>query len=258
MVDRQKFLPFKGRHRGQSAVLFATGPSLAEFRWSMLPNKPDISVGVNTAIFRDDLDFDYYWCAHFYEKETEKYSTGPRVYYDKIVSRSSSLQVFCGTEAVRLTDSGEVRKGHFWKHFYPEQAEAMNAIQYDIVLATTASLERKERDQFAADLLSRPLYQQSIVFPPMQFLLYAGVTKVYLVGCDCGGDVKGGVETPPLRFGTSYDQEPWEQDDVEHYEDMEDLWREFSKFRDKHYPAVEIISVNPLNLAGLFPEVVSV
>lgn len=252
MLDRQQFFQFKNKYKDQSAILFATGPSLKKFSWSVLTEKPDILVGVNTAIFRDDLAFDHYWCSHFYvEDHIDIRERGtfvglpeekPFAFREKIFERSPGMQVFCGT----MMDGKP-----FYRNFDSVDAAAMGAIEYDIFEIFGDRREVRHREQFTADPASEPFFQQSIVFPPMQFLMYAGVAKIYLVGCDCGGDVKGGVDTPILWHGKPYKDEPW---DVEHYNAMTYLWFEFSKFADKYYPAIEIISVNPLNLAGMFTD----
>jgi len=247
VLARLQFSRFKDKYKGQSAILFATGPSLEKFSWPVLPERPDILVGVNQAIFRDDLAFDHYWCSHFYYENADGSLDGPEAFLDKIVERSADMQVFCGTT---------VEGAPFYKHFSSKHASRMNAIEYD-------TLDDGGRAElFTADPSREPFHQMTIVFPPLQFLMYAGVKRIYLVGCDCGGETGagGGVKTPPLWHGLTYNnviKRPESLGDVKewlHRIATED-WVEFAKFSKQHYPDVEFISVNPLNLVGLFTDI---
>ena len=44
-MSAAEFLPFKLKHADESAILYATGPSLNNFDVSLLPEVPDVSVG---------------------------------------------------------------------------------------------------------------------------------------------------------------------------------------------------------------------
>ena len=59
-----------------------------------------------------------------------------------------------------------------------------------------------------------------------------GVNKIYLVGCD-GGFTQGS-----------------QSGDIE----LLHWWKEFSKFKEKYYSQVEIISINPVSLKGMFED----
>lgn len=202
----QAFLSFKGKHKGESAILFATGPSLEDFSYELLPENPSVRVGTNSIIYRDDFELDYYWCG---DRRTFDIPEQER-YLKAILAKSGDMQVFCCTSV------------DGWVHprsFTSEHARMMGAVE------CSQSVVSGE-DAFASDLATMPVYNYSIVFPAMQFLLYTGVQKIYIVGCDCTLD-------PVL---------------VEH-------WYFLAKFKDDKYPDVEIVSVNPRKLEGLFTDI---
>ena len=78
----------------------------------------------------------------------------------------------------------------------------------------------------------------SSIFSAAYFALYTGVKKIYLVGCDCSN------------------QGHW--DDTEQTGNCMNIlprnWNTFKEFVKTFYPDVEIISINPVGLTGLFDE----
>ena len=219
---------FKNVNEGKFAILFATGPSLNEFTPSLIPESLEelVKVGVNSFIYKNDIDLDYYFCAHDVAKEPidhpHKAVNGSSMLltvplFEKIKERCNDVQVFCCSKL----------DGRYNIEFFTEdERKEMNGIPYELSTA-------KGSHNFSKDMES-PLYNHSIVFPPLQVLLYSGIKKIYLVGCDCGG-------------GNSYlvSNVPWR-------DDIYWNWIEFKEFKDKEYPDVEIVSVNPKGLKGVF------
>lgn len=219
---------FKNVNQGKFAILFATGPSLNEFTPSLIPESLEelVKVGVNSFIYNDDIDLDYYFCAHDVAKEpidhphkaandSNMLLTVPL--FEKIKERCNDMQVFCCSKL----------DGRYNIEFFTEdESKEMNGIPYELSTATGS-------DNFSKDMES-PLYNHSIVFPPLQVLLYSGIKKIYLVGCDCGGGNSYLVANVPWRADIYWN------------------WIEFKEFKDKEYPDVEIVSVNPKGLKGVF------
>ena len=76
----------------------------------------------------------------------------------------------------------------------------------------------------------------SVVFSALAFSLWMRPTRLYLVGCDCS---------------SSY------FDDTQAKRSFEFLihgWRVMSEYAKVFYPDVEIVSVNPVGLKGLFKD----
>lgn len=239
VADNSLLVPFKGKHEGQSAIVFGTGSSLEQFSWSLLPETPDISAGVNFIIFRDDIKLDYYFAAHYIHD-----SDAPPVHYaDKIVERSRPKMHPDGFLIPRKGMQVFIGAAPYARHVeFPlaDVARMHNAIVFELT-------DKFGSIHFAHDLVSMPFYNHSMIFSPMQLLLYAGVKRIYLVGCDCGGkysciDVKDGT------------QKIHSEREFDYHVGFVDYWKEFLPFKLKHYPDVEIISVNPRGLAGMFTD----
>ena len=75
------------------------------------------------------------------------------------------------------------------------------------------------------------------VFAALQFALYTHPKKIYLVGCDCSN---GYAYSSNINYSYSHQ--------IRHYE-------MFKNFVAQSYPDVEIISVNPIGLKGMFKDV---
>lgn len=80
----------------------------------------------------------------------------------------------------------------------------------------------------------------SVAFPAAQFALYTQPKRIYLVGCDCSSSGYFDGSKQPYRHSLSHLIEPW---------------KEFKKYCRIYYPEVEIISVNPVGLKGIFNEI---
>jgi hypothetical protein len=82
----------------------------------------------------------------------------------------------------------------------------------------------------------------SISFEALQFMLYTGITKIYLVGHDC--DYSEGTFT-----GTPTGQ--WHNAGYHIHE----YWKVVKEWIEINYPHVEIYSINPVGLK-LFPTII--
>lgn len=77
----------------------------------------------------------------------------------------------------------------------------------------------------------------SVIFSVAQFALYTNPRRIYLVGCDCSdsgyfdGSKQAG-KSSHLVYG----------------------WQKLKEYKDTYYPDIEIISINPVGLKGLFED----
>lgn len=78
------------------------------------------------------------------------------------------------------------------------------------------------------------------VFSALQFILYTHPQKIYLVGCDC---------TPNGHFYDDYTK------NINLLPNTKHLWQEFACIKNSLYPDIEVVSVNPVGLKGLFEDV---
>lgn len=102
------------------------------------------------------------------------------------------------------------------------------------VLAANAQQFYVTKERFNVDITCTELPDfGSITFSALSFALWTQPKRIYIVGCDCSS---GYFDNKSEKKGIhpSYG------------------WRDFKRFVDIHYPKVEIISVNPVGLKGMF------
>tara|TARA_R110002051_G_scaffold325814_3_gene431628 strand:- start:1707 stop:2375 length:669 start_codon:yes stop_codon:yes gene_type:complete len=215
------FAEYKNAHLNETATLFCTGPTLDDYDDAAHPHS--VKVGVNyiwrhkffNQAHEDAILLDYYFFGHRREygneisveewgdsEKTAKAKTGSFI----PEGFKTNKQKFC----ISIVNGGESHD-----HYSVKEATDIDAVP---IAAEHGSV-------FPLDISRSPLYSHSIPMPAMQFLLYCGFKKIFLVGCDCSGH--------------------------DYLCQMEN-WRALKDFIDSNYPHVEIVSVNPVSLKGLF------
>jgi len=101
-------------------------------------------------------------------------------------------------------------------------------------------------DQFMhQDITKSPLATfGSVIFPAVQFALWTYPRRIYIVGCDCNVWEKG-------YYDGSTNQENVTVKD----ERFINGWKKIKEFQSIYYPDVEMITINPVGLKGLFKDV---
>ena len=80
----------------------------------------------------------------------------------------------------------------------------------------------------------------SIAFAALNFIVWMHPRRIFLVGCDCSAG------------GHFVDNK-----DTSHYGYMLHGWNQAKLFLSYHYPDIEIISINPVGLKGMFKDIYS-
>ena len=99
-------------------------------------------------------------------------------------------------------------------------------------------LENNLGYNFAYNLEMEPVGDfAGTVFSAMQFILYTHPRRIYLAGCDCSS-------------GYFYDEKSTNSASYQ-----VESWIKIKEFAQKYYPDVEIISINPVGLKGIFKDI---
>ena len=209
---------YKDIHKGKSAILFGTGPTLDEFSFDMV-DKDTITLGVN-----------FIGNHKFFDQSNNNHHILDYYFFGDRDRHMESVKDF----NVRLGKFGAGTVNGFPNplHLTPEEISDMGAIPYEI--------DNNKNCRLYTDITSRPLYGHSVSFAALHFILYTGVTKIYIVGQDCSGTkCFGDVD---ILNGTNYNEmaEFW----INMNNDIIDMWSD-----------VEIISINPVGLKGIFKEI---
>lgn len=199
------FIPFKGRHQGGEGILYGTGPSLNDYDFKE-DDGSRIRVGLNSFI-QEQRKIDYYFFGHVdarslkYLSEVEK-SKGIKFGYTHVDGKERPI----------------------WLN--TRKALDLGALPFQLT----------EKVEFRDDIVSNPLVDHAINFSALQFMVYTGIKKIYLVGCDCSQVVshKDDGLDKKREIGA-----------------LIDVWKKFAEYARGR---VDIISVNPVALKGLFQD----
>lgn len=203
------FSPYQNKHKGEKAILFATGPTLTVY--DFLEDTGDcLRVGVN-GIALKPIALDYYFCGHLDNRS--------KLYLDKLpdyqVSEAKfgyiSLDGIAGPQWLSLS-----------------RAKQLELKPYALTTDIT----------FGQDISQSALVNHLIIFSALQFLVYSGVSQIYLVGSDA-------------TQLTSCDNLAIDKD--RNIKRIREIFLSFAAFAKSS--GVEIISINPIGLKGIFKDV---
>lgn len=211
---------YRGVHTGRAAVLLLSGPTLSKY----VPPEPDlVTCGVNTVMFHQP-DLDYFFIQDVGKPNHANAYVNRKEEYDAF---QPNIAKFYGTTLCRALASADAG------------ATPYQFTHARIIKQGRAMIEDpKVPADFSADLAKKPpAAAGSVAFPALQFLLWTGVKRIYIVGADITDGRRIGEDKPA-------------QDYVK--QNHLGRWREFERWVATAYPDVEIIPINPVGLRGMF------
>jgi len=198
---------FKNIHFKKSAILFATGPTIKKYK-PFEGSENCIKVGLNRIYnyknILSELDY-FFFGSHYYVDKEHKSKI------DKVCKKYKFTKLSASYENGSITGRGNIE---------PQDSIKLGAIPFENNLT-----------HFTNDISNFAMLGHSIVFPAVQFILYTGISTLYLVGCD-GGYTVGSVQSNDKH--------------LLHW------WSKFNEFKIKYYNEIKIISINPVSLKGKF------
>ena len=210
------FPQFKNKHKGKDCVLVATGPTLNYYE----PIKNAIHIGVNSAYKKESINLDYWFAIDF----------NPIKDYTHELKSIKSIKFFGQSYQTFPCNYYTSYFGHI-----PDSIIFSDNKSYKFYFdqCNFSSLNIDIETQLLPDL-------GSSIFQAAYFALYTGVKRIYLVGCDCSN--KGHWNDTQQNRSNLLNILPLN-------------WKKFKEFTEKFYPDVEIISINPIGLKGIFKEI---
>lgn len=216
-LHKETFGPYKNAFKDKEVVLVASGPT-AKYH-----EQKDgyIYVGVNNACLLDNVKLDYLFCQDFYMSEEKR---------DAIVNyRAGECQKFFG----RIPD------GRYNFCLNKESASHVRRCPKYLIDKAGAKeyyVQDHYNNSFALDIENEPLNLSGIVFAAMQFILHCHPKRIYLVGCDCSC---GYFYKSDITFDTK---------------GQIGVWQMLKEHMEHVYPDIEIVSLNPVGLRGMFKD----
>lgn len=214
-LHQKTFLPFKCLHHGQDIVIFASGPTAKNY----IPIKDAVHIGINRSFEAAPVELDYIFAQDYTGKTPE--------YIDL-------LDVYAPQKCKKFY--GIIRENVFEKAWTIPETHAIKADAFRYRTDWTPFF----KPEFAFDISTQALGDfGSTVFSALQFALWTYPQKIYLVGCDCTTE------------GYSYNSK---EKNFLATDKVIKAYAQFKQFAQKHYPDVEIISINPVGLKGIFKD----
>lgn len=219
-LHKDTFKKYKNSFANRDVVLLCTGPSAKKY----VPLKNVINVGVNGAIYFENILLDYYFIQDYtkYQKNNSQLNIDANNYVGNNCKKFYGIIPDC-----RSKDEGLVNL----------EIRRIPAAYSNVKNVSNYILEEKACNNFAYDLAIEPMGDFcGTPFSAMQFILYCNPAKIYLVGCDCSS-------------GYFY-----KKDSLCNMNYQIESWKRLKEFQELNYPDVEIISINPVGLKGLFKD----
>ena len=229
---RNPFGAYKDAHANSSAILFGSGPSILEFDFSQIP-EGFLRFGTNDQIFLDGIDLDYWFMGDavpqvpykFYERFDS---------YNHYRPKKQKFVRYCNWKDERVISVKN------WGRV-PRTGQLPLNLKYSKYYVCNSG-GNPASCLFQKDISQGPLMAvASISFEVLQFILYCGVKKIFLVGHDC--DYSNGTFAK-IMIG--------KQQQADHY--ILRYWKIVKDWVETNYPDVSIYSINPVAL-NIFPEV---
>ena len=219
-LHQKTFLPFKNKHNNQEIVIVASGPTAELYK----PIENAIHIGVNRSYqignYRIPMDYVF---IHDYSGSTPDYIEDLNNYRpDKCQKFYGLMTEWCDSPLRTLPESHAIKA---------------NALRYRTDWVPTDAF----RFEFAYDISTQPIGNfGSVTFAALQFALWTNPKRIYLVGCDCS------------LAGYAYNSTEKNFLVPEH---LIPTYVDFKNFAEKYYPDIEIVSINPMGLKGIFKDI---
>lgn len=221
-VHPKSFAPYRGINSGREVVIIATGPTLNDYE----PIEGAVHIGMNSAFKWKKAKLDYYFFqdASFAGLDRNNPPWGYTVADINNYRPDGCVKFYGIAQSMLLQRSPTIR------------------IPLADLLASGANpyiLEDPERNSIAYDLTCEPMGSfASVVFSALQFALFTNPKRIYLVGTDCSDIHFDPADKTSLNFGAA--------------SAMRGDWQMFKEHVNTSYPELEVVSINPVGLRGLF------
>ena len=216
-LHREVFPKYRNIHAGRELVIVGAGPTLDDYD----PIPEAVHVGVNKTFLCEKLSLDYLFIQDYF----------PDIQDAADAYRPGLCKKFYGRHPdphVAPIPERSADEAHAERYFFED-------LPTDTVCPFPPDISCARLGTFS-----------SVIFPALQFALWTHPKRIYLVGCDCSSlghcagitsktsaEMKLPLNVNRLLYG----------------------WTKMKGFIEKYYPDVEIVSVNPVGLKGMFKDI---
>ena len=218
-VNFAAFNPYQDAFQGRDIVLVASGPTLVHYE----PIAGAIHIGVNTVVADARIPLDFAFAQDFHQHGRALHSAA--LFESARADCTYFFGVVAHPQRYQWMEASQSITARFGATRYFVDASPSSTVEYDI------------RFNPLADFFT-------VVFPALHFALFTNPSRIYLAGCDT--TYFGHFDGTP-QPGTSSQIRSHLTHRIAGYRMM----REFAR---RVFPETEIVSINPVTLAGLFSD----
>lgn len=219
-LHQQTFTRFKNINVGKEVAIIACGPSVKNY----VPIPGVVNIGVNRSLYSDKFNLDYWFMEDLLNSTREE-----RDFYN----------AYKGNNCIKFYGMSDIEDMRIpYDYLVPPEIESVRgkALRYRHDFGNGIKGWEAE---MAYDISTEPLaHFGSVVFSAVQFALWTNPKRIFLIGCDC------------TDVGHFYNEK--KEKTCLNTEIILNGYNKLKKFVACYYPQLEIISVNPVGLRGLF------
>lgn len=228
VMHKSVFSKYRNIYSGKDVVIVASGPSMEKY----LPIENAVHIAVNLAVNREDISYDYFFsndfsvnsCGTLYthqDNEKEMVNFIGISHYENIGSSYSQLKDVDNFEFYFFDDC--------IRYCMPGSNDL------DVVKYT-----------FPINIEISPLkVYGTTMHAALQFALWTNPKRIYLVGADCTSSGHAGGLGYNKLIGSDHDD----------FSRLLTSWKKIADHIKKYYSHIEIVSVNPVGLKGIFKDI---
>lgn len=221
------FPKYKNRYQGKDIVIVAGGPSSEKY----VPIKDAVHIAVNLSVNRKDINYDYFFSNDFSISKLDLFKQGLN---NESMTKFLGIAPYenIGSAYSQLHDNANV-EFYYWD----------DCLRYTLPWSKDLNVGKFV---FPIELDTSPLkVYGTTVHAALQFALWVNPNKIYLVGTDCTSiGHANGIGYQKL-LGCETDD----------FSRLIDSWKQIANHIQNYYPQIEVISVNPVGLKGIFKDI---
>jgi hypothetical protein len=219
-MHKASFGEYKGFYKNKDVVLVGTAPSAKDYK----PIFGAIHIGVNRAFRMNHIPL------HMLFMQDRMDVPGiPELAYEQ-----EDADAYEGENCLKFYGM------HYSAPPIPESSvEKAGAKRYVFI---DRRVPESSLIQYSTDITTRPLnVWGSCIFSALEMALWTHPKRIYLVGCDCAttGNFDGINEPKENRI----------------FEPIYYGWKMYRDYIASHYPDIDVVSVNPVRLKGMFRDI---
>lgn len=225
IANRECFRDIKNCNAGKSIAICGGGPTLQKY----VPIPDTLHIALNRSLLNKNVKYDWFIAddwegVYFFQDELLNYDC--RKFFGHQIGGDYSRQI---PESFRI---------------------ACNASRY---YTDSFMVNDGFESRFACDIDKMPVGNMpNIALSAMQIALFTHPKRIYLVGCDAS---QGHFVQPDALDDKTIERHEKDLKLAVSSDRVIQKWQEMKEFAQAFYPDVEIVSVNPVGLKGIFTDI---